>query len=86
MTEPRGVGPVWLNENRFGVIAKSPQGVPDSAFQPMLQALLQKRFKLAAHVSRRKCQKSARSGVKCHCTRRLTAVLLFRAIDIAGRQ
>jgi len=51
MTEPRVIGPVWLNDNRFDIVAKSPQGVPDSALRPMLQTLLQDRFKLRAHLA-----------------------------------
>lgn len=49
VTEPRIVGPEWLGKSRFDVIAKSPEGVPDSDLKPMLQSLLKERFKLMAH-------------------------------------
>ena len=51
MAEPRIIGPGWLNSSRFDIVAKSPEGVPDSAFRPMLQTLLKDRFKLAAHLA-----------------------------------
>jgi uncharacterized protein (TIGR03435 family) len=54
MTEPRVVGPDWLDNNRFDIMAKSPEGVPDSELKPMLQALLKERFKLTAHLETRK--------------------------------
>lgn len=53
MTEPRVIGPRWLNGDRFDIVAKSPEGVPDSALKPMLQALLKERFKLSAHLTAR---------------------------------
>jgi uncharacterized protein (TIGR03435 family) len=53
MTEPRVVGPDWLNRNRFDIMAKSPEGVPDNEMEPMLQALLKNRFKLTAHLETR---------------------------------
>jgi uncharacterized protein (TIGR03435 family) len=42
-------GPGWLDSDRFDLIAKSPQGVPDSDLMPMLQSLLKERFQLTAH-------------------------------------
>ena len=42
-------GPDWLDSDRYDVVAKSPQGVPDSELMPMLQALLRDRFHVAAH-------------------------------------
>jgi uncharacterized protein (TIGR03435 family) len=42
-------GPDWLDNDRFDLAAKSPQGVPDSDLMPMLQALLNERFQLTLH-------------------------------------
>jgi len=42
-------GPGWLDTDKFDIIAKVPAGTPENAFQPMLQALLADRFKLAVH-------------------------------------
>ena len=68
MTEPRVIGPAWLNSSRFDIVARSPEGVPDSALQPMLQALLKERFKLAAHLAVEEMPvyflEVAKSGVK----------------------
>jgi uncharacterized protein (TIGR03435 family) len=68
MTEPRVIGPGWLDKNRFDILARSPQGVPDSELKPMLQTLLQERFKLAAHLEKREMPvyylDVARGGVK----------------------
>jgi uncharacterized protein (TIGR03435 family) len=49
MAGPRVIGPDWLDKNRFDILAKSPHGVPDSELKPMLQTLLQDRFKLTSH-------------------------------------
>jgi uncharacterized protein (TIGR03435 family) len=68
MTEPRVIGPGWLNSNRFDIVAKSPAGVRDSALKPMLQTLLKERFKLAAHLAVQEMPvyflEVAKSGVK----------------------
>jgi uncharacterized protein (TIGR03435 family) len=53
MTEPRVIGPDWLDKNRFDIVAKSPEGVPDSEVKPMVQTLLKDRFKLEAHLETR---------------------------------
>jgi uncharacterized protein (TIGR03435 family) len=53
MPEPRVIGPGWLDQNRFDILAKSPQGVPDTDLKPMLQALLKDRFRLEAHLEKR---------------------------------
>jgi uncharacterized protein (TIGR03435 family) len=53
LSEPRVVGPDWLDKNRFDIAAKSPKGVPDSEVKPMLQALLKERFKLVLHLETR---------------------------------
>jgi uncharacterized protein (TIGR03435 family) len=50
VTEPRIIGPDWLDKSRFDVIAKSLEGVPNSDLKPMLRTLLKDRFKLAAHL------------------------------------
>jgi uncharacterized protein (TIGR03435 family) len=42
-------GPAWLDTDKFDVIAKVPPGTSEAAYQPMLQALLADRFKLAIH-------------------------------------
>lgn len=52
-SQPRVAGPVWLDNDRFDIIAKSPPGVPDSQLKPMLHALLKVRFKLTAHLEKR---------------------------------
>jgi len=68
MTEPRIIGPGWLDSDRFDILAKSPEGVPDSAKETMLQALLQDRFKPVAHLTMREMPvyflEVAKSGVK----------------------
>jgi uncharacterized protein (TIGR03435 family) len=51
--EPQVVGPDWLDTNRFDIVAKSPEGVPDSELPSMLQMLLKERFNLAAHLESR---------------------------------
>lgn len=42
-------GPVWLQEDRYEIIAKVPQGSTKEDLKLMLQALLAERFKLAFH-------------------------------------
>ena len=42
-------GPGWIDTDKFDIIAKAPAGVAETALQPMLQALLADRFKLAVH-------------------------------------
>jgi uncharacterized protein (TIGR03435 family) len=49
LTGPRIIGPGWLDEDRYDVEAKSPEGVPDSEMMPMLQALLKDRFRVSVH-------------------------------------
>ena len=53
MTEPRVIGPDWLDKNRFDMAGKSPDGTPDSQLHTMLQQLLKDRFKLEAHLDTR---------------------------------
>jgi len=46
-------GPAWLDEDRFDIIAKMPEGATKDQMPAMLQALLAERFKLAAHKETR---------------------------------
>jgi uncharacterized protein (TIGR03435 family) len=43
------VGPAWLDELRFDIVAKSPSGAPDESRALRLRTLLADRFKLAIH-------------------------------------
>jgi uncharacterized protein (TIGR03435 family) len=43
------VGPSWLDEDCFEIVAKMPEGATSDQIPAMLQALLVERFKLAAH-------------------------------------
>jgi uncharacterized protein (TIGR03435 family) len=43
------VGPSWLDEDCFDIIARMPEGATKDQIPAMLQALLVERFKLAAH-------------------------------------
>jgi uncharacterized protein (TIGR03435 family) len=43
------VGPPWLDEDCYAVIAKIPEGATRDQLPAMFQALLVERFKLAAH-------------------------------------
>jgi uncharacterized protein (TIGR03435 family) len=43
------VGPAWLDEDCFEIVAKIPAGATSDQVPAMLQALLAERFKLAAH-------------------------------------
>lgn len=45
----RITGPDWIGTDRFDLAGKAPQGVPDSQFMPMLQALLNERFRIEVH-------------------------------------
>ena len=42
------VGPSWLDEDCFEIVAKMPEGATSDQIPAMLQALLAERFKLAA--------------------------------------
>jgi len=53
MTEPRVIGPEWLDKDRFDIAGRAPKDVPDSELRPMLQALLKDRFQLAVHSEAR---------------------------------
>jgi len=46
-------GPSWLEEDRFDVVAKLPPDSTPDTQKAMLRALLEDRFKLAAHVDKR---------------------------------
>jgi uncharacterized protein (TIGR03435 family) len=43
------VGPDWMNQNRFDILAKMPEGSTKDQVPQMLQALLVDRFKLVVH-------------------------------------
>jgi uncharacterized protein (TIGR03435 family) len=45
----RIAGAEWLDDDRFDVTGKSPDGVADTQLMPMLQTLLRERFRLVAH-------------------------------------
>jgi uncharacterized protein (TIGR03435 family) len=49
LIEQRIEGPGWLDTERYDIVAKAPEGVPDSQMQPLLQALLRDRFHLRTH-------------------------------------
>jgi uncharacterized protein (TIGR03435 family) len=42
-------GPNWVENDRFDVIAKAPDGITADAAKPLLQSLLAERFKLVVH-------------------------------------
>src|SRR5579864_3352198 len=42
-------GPGWLNSERFDIVAKAAEPVPDDRLKLMVQSLLAERFKLAVH-------------------------------------
>jgi uncharacterized protein (TIGR03435 family) len=48
--------PAWLTTERFDIIARGPEGTPDSQRPAMLRTLLAERFKLAAHFETREQQ------------------------------
>ena len=53
VTEPRIVGPGWLDNYRFDIAGRSPKDVPDSELKTMLRTLLEERFKLKSHMEKR---------------------------------
>jgi uncharacterized protein (TIGR03435 family) len=44
-------GPAWLNQQRFNIVARMPEGSSADDAPAMLQALLKDRFKLVAHTT-----------------------------------
>jgi uncharacterized protein (TIGR03435 family) len=46
-------GPVWIDEERFTIAAKVPEGATKEQLKLMLQNLLKERFKLTAHFARK---------------------------------
>jgi uncharacterized protein (TIGR03435 family) len=44
-------GPAWLNQERFDIAARMPEGATADDAPAMLQALLKERFKLVAHLT-----------------------------------
>jgi uncharacterized protein (TIGR03435 family) len=53
LSGPQITGPGWIDNDRYDMEGKAPEGVPDTEIKPMLQALLKERFKLEAHVEMR---------------------------------
>jgi len=53
LAQRRIIGPDWLDSDRFDFLEKATEGVSDTEVEPLLQALLNERFHLAAHVERR---------------------------------
>jgi len=49
LIELRISGPDWLDTEKYDIIAKAPEGVPDDQIRPLLQALLKDRFHLETH-------------------------------------
>jgi uncharacterized protein (TIGR03435 family) len=49
MPQDRLVGPRWMGEQRFDILAKLPEGASKDQVPEMLQALLEERFKLVVH-------------------------------------
>jgi len=86
VTEPRIIGPDWLDKNRFNVMAKSPQGVPDRDLKPMLQTLLRDRFKLTAHAEMKEMAvyflRVARGGIRMPVYPRPIEVRIIPATEI----
>ena len=46
-------GPDWLSSEKYDIVAKSPDGTPSDQTMPMLQKLLEDRFKLTMHRTTR---------------------------------
>jgi uncharacterized protein (TIGR03435 family) len=46
-------GPSWAESERYDIEAKAPDGAPANQLQPMLQAMLEDRFKLKVHKETR---------------------------------
>ena len=42
-------GPVWVSRDRYDIVAKAPPNASPEALRPMLQSLLEDRFKLTIH-------------------------------------
>jgi uncharacterized protein (TIGR03435 family) len=53
VSEPRVIGPDWLDKDRFDFVAKTAEAVSDDQLKPMLQALLKERFQLSSHLEQR---------------------------------
>jgi len=49
VAERRVIGPDWLDKERFDMLAKSPDGVPDREMKTMIQAVMTERLHLAVH-------------------------------------
>ncbi len=46
-------GPNWIESERYDIEAKAPEGAPPNQLQPMIQNMLEDRFKLKAHKETR---------------------------------
>jgi uncharacterized protein (TIGR03435 family) len=57
-------GPAWLGTLRYDILAKGPEGTQHDQLPPMVQALLQDRFKLQAHRETREFSVIALVGGK----------------------
>ena len=53
VTRPQVMGPEWLDQDRFDILAKAAEGTPATALGAMLQSLLKERFHLTAHLETR---------------------------------
>jgi uncharacterized protein (TIGR03435 family) len=57
-------GDKWVNEDRFNIVAKAPNGAPDDALRSMMQTLLTERFALRMHREEKPMSAYALSLVK----------------------
>jgi uncharacterized protein (TIGR03435 family) len=53
LSPPQITGPDWIDNDRYDMEGRTPEGVPDTEIKSMLQALLKDRFKLEAHIEMR---------------------------------
>ncbi len=58
------VGPDWLSQNRFDIIAIAPAGTGDDQLMPMLKTLLADRFRMSAHRETRELTEYALTVTK----------------------
>ena len=50
-------GPAWIYNERFDIVAKSPQGAPGQEFGLRMQSLLAERFGLTLHSETRRASR-----------------------------
>lgn len=76
-------GPDWLDSERFDIAATFPAETPDQQVMPMLQRLLDERFKLILHHQSREftvyALVVAKSGAKLQASAKQTAAYKFSA-------